>query len=201
MFADITSIADSSKISYFFMLTIDVGKWSHHHKQDRLIVANCTVKSVFMLFLVSPLYIFLLCKHFEQRLVICAVRLLILKHSNNKGCLHFVHCFFSIFINHQAHEKYHLVTKNKMDNPTFVDEENIPMVNQDKDYEDNYRRPCTSRVDETSFMGPDATETTSTLRLRQKLKRDKIVSLYRYLDVTADPGLADLDRFMIRKNL
>ena len=88
-----------------------------------------------------------------------------------------------------------------MDNPTFVDEENNPMVNQDKDYEDNYRRPCTSRVDETSFMGPDATKTTSTLRLRQKLKRDKIVSLYRYLDVTADPGLADLDRFMIRKNL
>ena len=37
--------------------------------------------------------------------------------------------------------------------------------------------------------------------LRQKLKRDKIVSLYRYLDVTGDPGLSDLVRLTIRKNL
>ena len=47
---------------------------------------------------------------------------------------------------------------------------------------------------------PDASEATSTLRLRQKLKRDKIVSLYRHFDVTGDPGLADLDRFTIKKN-
>ena len=40
-----------------------------------------------------------------------------------------------------------------MDNPAFIDEEDIPMV-QDEDY------------DETSFMEPDATEATSTLRLR-----------------------------------
>ena len=46
---------------------------------------------------------------------------------------------------------------------------------------------------------PDTTEVTLTLRLRQNLNRDKIVSLYRYLDVPGDPGLADLDRFMIRK--
>ena len=84
----------------------------------------------------------------------------------------------------------------------FVDEEDIPMVHQDDEGYDNYRTPDTSRVDETSFIEPtDATEATSTLRLRQKLKRDKIVSLYRYLSVTGDPGLADLDRFMIRKNL
>ena len=199
MFADITSIADSSKISYFFMLTIDVGKWSHHHKQDRLIVANCTVKSVFMFFLVSPLYIFLLCKHFEQRLVICAVRLLILKHSNNKGFLHFVHCFFSIFINHQAHEKYHLVTKNKMDNPTFFDEEDISMVNQDEDDDGYYKTPDTSRV-ETSFIEPGATQATSTLRLRQKVKRDKMNALYRHLNVTANPDLIHLDRFRLTKD-
>ena len=79
-----------------------------------------------------------------------------------------------------------------MDNPTFVDEENVPLV-QDKDYDD-YRVPDTSRIDaETSFTEPAATEAKSTLRLRQKLKRDKIVSLYRYLDMTGDPGLADLD--------
>ena len=76
----------------------------------------------------------------------------------------------------------------------FVDEEDIPMVHQDDEGYDNYRTPDTSRVDETSFIEPtDATEATSTLRLRQKLKRDKIVSLYRYLGVTGDPGLADLD--------
>ena len=88
-----------------------------------------------------------------------------------------------------------------MENPTFADEENIPLINQYEDY-DNYSRPDTtpSRVDETSFTVPDASEATSTLQLRQKLKRDKIVSLYRDLDVTSDPGLADLDRFTIKKN-
>ena len=49
-------------------------------------------------------------------------------------------------------------------------------------------------------MGPDATKVTSILRIRQKLKRDKIVSLYRYLDVTGNLGLADLDQFTIKKN-
>ena len=86
-----------------------------------------------------------------------------------------------------------------MDNSTFVDEENIPLVHQDDDYDD-YRMPDTSRVDETSFTVPDTTEATSTLCLKQKLKRHKIISLYRYLDVTGNPDLADLDRFSIKKN-
>ena len=89
-----------------------------------------------------------------------------------------------------------------MDNPTFGDEENIPLVHQDEEDYDDYRTSDTSRIDETSFIEPtDATEATSTLRLRQKLKRDKIALLYRYLSVTGDPGLADLDRLMIIKNL
>ena len=76
-----------------------------------------------------------------------------------------------------------------MDNPVFVGKENILLVQ-----DDYYRTSDTSRIDaETSFTAPATTEATSTLRLRQKLKRDKIVSLYRYLDVTGDPGLADLD--------
>ena len=83
-----------------------------------------------------------------------------------------------------------------MDNPGF--EEDIPMVHQDDDYDD-YTLD-TGRVDETSFTVPVTTEATSTIRLRLKIKRDKIVSLYRYLDVTGDPGLADLNRFMIKKN-
>ena len=56
-------------------------------------------------------------------------------------------------------------TNNKMDNPRFVDEETIPLV-QDEDYDD-YNTSNTSRVDETSFTEPDSTEARSTLKLRQ----------------------------------
>ena len=52
-----------------------------------------------------------------------------------------------------------------MDNPRFADEETIPLV-QDEDYDD-YNTPNTSRVDESSFTEPDATETTSTLQFIQ----------------------------------
>ena len=75
--------------------------------------------------------------------------------------------------------------KIKMDNPVFVDEEDIPMVHQDEDYDD-YNIPNTSRIDETSFIDCDATEVTSTLQLRQKIKRDKLTTLYRYLNVTGN---------------
>ena len=49
-----------------------------------------------------------------------------------------------------------------MENLTFVDEKDIPLINQDEDYDD-YRTPDTSRVAETSFIGPDTIEETSTL--------------------------------------
>ena len=78
-----------------------------------------------------------------------------------------------------------------MDNLVFVDEENIPMVHQDEDYDD-YSTPDTSRV-ETSFIEHDTTEPTSTLQLRQKVKRDKIITLYRHLNVTGNLDLIDLD--------
>ena len=64
-----------------------------------------------------------------------------------------------------------------MVNPRFFDEETSPLV-QDEDY-DNYGTPNTSRVDETSFMEPDTTEATSTLRLNQKVKQ---ISWSRYID-------------------
>ena len=89
-------------------------------------------------------------------------------------------------------------TKKKMENPTFVDEENIPLINQDEDYDD-YADRTPSRVDETSFTVLDVSDTTSTLRLRQKLKQDKIVSSYRYLSVIGNRGLAELDQFNIKK--
>ena len=86
-----------------------------------------------------------------------------------------------------------------MDNPTFIDEEDIPVVHQEED--DDYRTPDTSRMDETLFTFiPDTTDATPTLFFRQKLKRDKIISLYRYLSATGNPGLADLDQFKIRRN-
>ena len=59
----------------------------------------------------------------------------------------------------------------------FVNEENIPMVHKDDDYDERYDAPNTSRVDETSFTIPDTTVATSTMRLRQGLKRDKINAL------------------------
>ena len=68
-----------------------------------------------------------------------------------------------------------------MDNPRFVDDENIPLVHdEDNDYDD-YNTLSTSRVDETSFTMLRSTEkeTTSTLRLGQKLKRDNLAALYR----------------------
>ena len=82
-----------------------------------------------------------------------------------------------------------------MDNPTFADEEDIPMVYQGEEDHDDYNTPDISRV-ETSFIEPtDATEATSTLWLRQKVKRDKTNALYSHLDVTGNPHLIDLNRF------
>ena len=86
---------------------------------------------------------------------------------------------------------------NKMDNAGF--EEDIPMIHQDKEDDDydNYNTPNASKIDETSFIEHDATEPTSTLRLRQKVKRDKINALYRHLNVMGNSDLIDLDRFRL----
>ena len=79
-----------------------------------------------------------------------------------------------------------------MDNPRLFNEEEVPFL-QDEDY-DNYDTPYTSRVDETSFTEPDTTEATSTLRLKQRVKRDKLAALYRHFNVkfklTTDPKKA-----------
>ena len=78
-----------------------------------------------------------------------------------------------------------------MDKPIFIDEETIPLVHQDEDYND-YNTPNTSKVYETSFTELDTTEAKSTLQLRTTVKRDKITALYRHLNVTGDPDLADM---------
>ena len=63
-----------------------------------------------------------------------------------------------------AYERYHWsLLKIKMDNPTFVNEEDVPMVYQVEGYYDNYRTPDTSRVDEASFTVHNNAEPISTL--------------------------------------
>ena len=109
--------------------------------------------------------------------------------------IQFSHVYIFMFV--QGNQKWKVDTKNKIDNPRFVDEETIPLV-QNEDYDD-YNTPDTSRVDETSFTEPDTIKVTSTLQLIQKIKQDKVTALYRHLNVTGDPGLADTDQFMIKK--
>ena len=72
-----------------------------------------------------------------------------------------------LFLRTTRNEK--VVTKNKMDNPRFFDEETILLVHQNEDF-DNYNILNIGRIDETSFTEPDATKATSTLQLRQKSK-------------------------------
>ena len=81
-----------------------------------------------------------------------------------------------------------VVSSNKMYNPRFVDEEDIPVVHKDDDYDD-YNTPNASRIDQTSFTLPDTTETTSTLRQTQKVKQDKLSALYIHLSVTGNLDL------------
>ena len=89
-----------------------------------------------------------------------------------------------------------------MDNPRFVDDENIPLLRDEYrgNDSDDYNTPNTSIIQETTFTDPYTTETTLNLRLRQKVKRDKLAALHRHLNVTIDPGLADTDRFMLKKS-
>ena len=47
----------------------------------------------------------------------------------------------------QDNQKWKAVIKNKMDNPRFIDEEDIPLIHQnDYDYDD-YNTPDSSRVE------------------------------------------------------
>ena len=48
-------------------------------------------------------------------------------------------------------------------------------------------------------MEPDTSEATSTLRLRQKVKWDKLDALYRLLGVTGNPTDLYLDRLGLRR--
>ena len=93
------------------------------------------------------------------------------------------------------------IKQNKMNNPGFIDEDNIPLPHADPDDDyDDYKTSNTSRIDETSFTEHDTTEATSNLRLRQKVKQDKITAFYRHLNVTGNLDLIDLDRVRLTTN-
>ena len=57
--------------------------------------------------------------------------------------------------------------------------------------------PNTSKVDETTFTTTSSAnkQETSPLRLRQKVKQDKLATLYRHLIGTGDLDLINLDQF------
>ena len=78
----------------------------------------------------------------------------------------------------------------------FVDAETISMVHQNEEYDDS-NTSNTRRVDETSFAEPAIREATSTLRLTQKVKQDKLAAMYRQLNVTGNLALINLDRFRL----
>ena len=83
------------------------------------------------------------------------------------------------------------------DNLVFVDEEDIPLFDVDNyDDDSRYDTPDTSRIKETLF-----TTEQPVVRLRQRLLRDHIIDLCRYLEV--DPGNMDLvnpDLFKVKKS-
>ena len=89
-----------------------------------------------------------------------------------------------------------------MKNPRFFYPGDIPLLcdeDRDNDYDD-YNTSNRSIRQDTMFTDPDTKETTPTLRLRQKVKRDMLAALCRYLNITCDPYLANINRFMLKKN-
>ena len=60
-----------------------------------------------------------------------------------------------------------------MDNPRFVDEETIPLVQEDK--YDNYSTPNTSKVYEKSFTGLDTTEASFLIKAKSKTRQASCV--------------------------
>ena len=87
-----------------------------------------------------------------------------------------------------------------MDNPVFVRDEDIPLID-DENYDDDdsrYDTPDSSRIEETSFTDQ---QPVVRLRQRQRLLLDYLEDLYRYLEV--DPGninLVNPDLFRVEKS-
>ena len=90
-----------------------------------------------------------------------------------------------------------------MDNPTFVHDEDIPLIDDDyDDYDDEeeeesrYDTPDSSRIKETSFTEQPAVR----LRQRNRLLRNYLEDLYKYLDVDGNIDLVDINLFKVEKS-
>ena len=90
-----------------------------------------------------------------------------------------------------------------MENPTFIDDENIPLINSHED-EDAPYTPMQSEggtTEETSFSTPSReTPGSKIIPLSNELKRQKIYTLHQELGVTGNVNLAELDRFRLNRN-
>ena len=90
-----------------------------------------------------------------------------------------------------------------MENPTFIDDENIPLINSHED-EDAPYTPMQSEggtTEETSFSTPSReTPGSKIIPLSNELKRQKIYTLHQELGITGDVNLAELDRFRLNRN-
>ena len=85
-----------------------------------------------------------------------------------------------------------------MDNSRFLDNNDIPLIDEDYDSYSRYDTPVTSRIEETLFT-QDIEQ--PSVRLRQKLLHNHIVELHRYLDVhPRNVGLVNTDLFKGEKS-
>ena len=84
--------------------------------------------------------------------------------------------------------------------PTFIDDENVPLIGDDDYEETSFTYPPGEPLgDQPSFATPHFSH--SRIAVQQlEIKRQKISSLYKHLGAHGDPNLADLDKFRMRKN-
>ena len=97
-----------------------------------------------------------------------------------------------------------------MENPTYVDDENIPYIHDEVVYDDdddiynNSRAytPVNDELNETPFTTPlsDHDQQVSSAMLSKEVLKDKIQSLYTTLMVDGNVDLVDLDRFKLVRN-
>ena len=88
-----------------------------------------------------------------------------------------------------------------MENPLFVDDEDIPLLERQDD--DDIPYTPTGEVGETSFSTPSVLEETPGSKvtlLSNELKRQKIQALHDFLGVGGNVNLAELDRFRLNRN-
>ena len=87
-----------------------------------------------------------------------------------------------------------------MDNPRFVNDESIPLIQDEDIDQDDQSTPNTSRLDETSITMPGSTEKETTLWLKQKVKQDILTVLYRHINIAGNLDLINHYRIRLTKD-